>query len=122
METHITCINCPSGCDLTVTLDAENRIVQVEGNQCKRGVTYAQTEIANPTRTVTTTVRLQNAAIAQAPVKTSVPIPKEKIMDCMRALKFTEITAPVTAGDVVLRGVCGTQANIVVTRSIPAKQ
>lgn len=121
METHITCINCPSGCDLTVTLDDRNSIVKVEGNQCKRGVTYAHTEITHPTRTVTSTVRLHNAAIAQAPVKTSIPIPKGKIMDCMRALKPVEITAPVTAGDVVLQNVCGTQANIVVTRSIPTK-
>ena len=118
MISNLTCINCPSGCYLTVTLDDARQIVKVEGNLCNRGLNYAQTEIQNPTRTVTSTVRLKQAAIAQIPVKTSVPIPKNKIMDCMRALKPVEVTAPVMAGDVIVLNVCGTQANIIATRSV----
>lgn len=121
METHLTCINCPSGCALTVTVDEHNNILNIEGNQCKRGIAYAQAEIVNPTRTVTSTVRLRGAAVAQAPVKTSAPIPKGRIMDCMRALKNVEISAPVTLGDIIVPHVCGTDADIVATRSIPAR-
>jgi CxxC motif-containing protein len=36
----------------------------------------------------------------------------------MRALKPVEVTAPVTAGDVIVLNVCGTQANIIATRSM----
>lgn len=118
MKQNLTCINCPSGCQLTVTLDDDKNIVSIEGNQCKLGETYARAEITNPTRTVTTTVRLLNAAIAQLPVKTSKPIPKDKIMECMRALKPVEISAPVTVGDVIVPHICGTDADIVATRSL----
>lgn len=122
MITNLTCINCPSGCYLAVTLDDSKQITQIEGNLCNRGLSYAQTEIQNPTRTVTSTVRLKHAGIAQVPVKTSAPIPKDKIMDCMRALKPVEITAPVTAGDVIMRNVCGTHADIIATRSVDRKE
>jgi CxxC motif-containing protein len=122
LKTNLTCINCPSGCALTVTLDEQRNIIKIEGNQCKLGEKYAQTEITNPTRTVTSTVRLANAAIAQLPVKTSKPIPKGKIMDCMRALKPVEVTAPVSVGDVIVPHVCGTDADIVATRSVQTKE
>ncbi|MBE0600580.1 MAG: DUF1667 domain-containing protein [Firmicutes bacterium] len=118
MKQNLTCINCPSGCQLTVTLDDQKHILRIEGNQCKLGETYAFTEITNPTRTVTSTVRLTGGPFAQLPVKTSKPIPKDRIMDCMRALKPIEITAPVTVGDVIVPHVCGTDADIVATRSV----
>ena len=36
METReLTCINCPLGCQLTVTIDGAN--VNVTGNTCPRG-------------------------------------------------------------------------------------
>ena len=122
MNRNLTCINCPSGCALTVTLDGDGNIQKIEGNQCKLGIAYAQAEIMNPTRTVTSTVRLQNAAVAQLPVKTSAPIPKAKIMDCMRALKAVEVSAPVSVGDIIVPRVCGTDADIVATRNVQAIQ
>ena len=37
-ERNLTCIGCPLGCALKVTIDAEN--VTVTGNTCKRGADY----------------------------------------------------------------------------------
>jgi CxxC motif-containing protein len=122
MDRHLTCINCPSGCALTVTLDGDRNIRKIEGNRCKLGIAYARAEIMNPTRTVTSTVRLQNAAIAQLSVKTSVPVSKAKIMDCMRELKDVEVSAPVSVGDIIVPRVCGTDADIVATRNVQAIQ
>jgi len=117
----LTCINCPLGCQITVSADALGR-QKIEGYGCKRGLEYAKVELTNPTRMVTSTVRLQNADIRQLPVKTSAPVPKAKIMDCMCALKAVEVSAPVRAGDIIVRNVCGTGSDIVATRCVAASE
>ena len=67
-EKQLTCIVCPRGCQMTVTLE-DGKPVHIEGNQCPRGVDYATSEFLHPMRTLTTTVRLQNGALL--PVKTT---------------------------------------------------
>lgn len=114
----LTCINCPIGCQLKVYAD-EHGNQRVEGNLCQRGVAYAQAELTHPIRTVTSTVRLRGAAISQLPVKTSAPVPKGEIRACMLALKAVQVGAPVAAGDVIVRNICGTGCDIVATRSVP---
>jgi len=116
----LTCINCPLGCQITVTTDAQGEN-HFDGYGCKRGLTYAQAELTHPTRTITSTVRLLGAPVGQLPVKTDAPIPKGKIRECMCSLKPVEINAPVCTGDIIVRDVCGTGVNIVATRSIPEK-
>ena len=51
-ERMLTCIGCPMGCQLTVTMEG-NEILSVEGNTCPRGDIYARKEVTNPTRIVT---------------------------------------------------------------------
>ena len=53
---ELTCIGCPMGCPLTVTMEA-GEVISVIGNTCKRGDIYARKEVTNPTRIVTSTVR-----------------------------------------------------------------
>ena len=53
-ERNLTCIGCPLGCALKVTIDGEN--VTVTGNTCKRGADYGAKEVTHPTRIVTSTV------------------------------------------------------------------
>ena len=56
-ERKLTCIGCPMGCPLTVVMNGEE-VVSVTGNTCKRGDVYARKEVTNPTRIVTSTVRV----------------------------------------------------------------
>ena len=58
---ELTCIGCPLGCSITVTLE-NGEIKDVTGYTCKRGHDYARKEVTNPTRIVTSTVRLTSAA------------------------------------------------------------
>lgn len=59
METReLTCIGCPLGCALTVTMNGKE-VVEVKGNTCKKGDIYARKEVTNPTRIVTTTGQSQ---------------------------------------------------------------
>ena len=49
METReLTCIGCPLGCALTVTMNGKE-VVEVKGNTCKKGDIYARKEVTNPT-------------------------------------------------------------------------
>jgi butyrate kinase len=53
----------------------------VIGNSCERGFAYGLAEVNHPTRTLTTTVRIDGAMHCRLPVKTSKPIPKEEMMN-----------------------------------------
>ncbi len=113
----LTCINCPVGCSLKVELDGEN-VICVSGNTCRRGEIYARKEVTNPTRIVTSTVKVVNGTSGTVSVKTKEDIPKEKIFVCVQALRGIEVQAPVHIGDVILENVAGTGVDIVATRNV----
>ena len=113
----LTCINCPVGCSLKVELDGEN-VICVSGNTCRRGEIYARKEVTNPTRIVTSTVKVVNGTSGTVSVKTKEDIPKGKIFECVKALKTVEVPAPVHIGDVLLEDVAGTGVDIVATRNV----
>ncbi len=101
MDTRtLTCINCPLGCAVTVTLE-DGEIRSVTGNTCKRGAVYARQEVAAPVRTVTTTLPVQGGVWPTVPVKTARPIPKDRILDCVRSLRSMTLAAPVRLGQTV---------------------
>lgn len=114
---NLICIGCPMGCPLVVTMD-HGEVVSVEGNACKRGTVYGKKEVTNPTRIVTSTVRVSGGSIPVVSVKTREDIPKKKIFDCIKALQEIEVAAPVNIGDVVLRDVAGTGVDVVATKNV----
>lgn len=108
----LTCIVCPLGCALTAETE-DGKAVRVTGNTCKRGEEYAREEIADPRRTLTTTMRTQDDG--RVPVKSSAPLPKGLLMDCMKMINTSEATLPVNAGDVLIRDILSTGIDIVAT-------
>ena len=52
----LTCIGCPLGCQITVTME-NGEVTDVKGNTCPRGDKYAREEVTNPTRVVTSIVK-----------------------------------------------------------------
>ena len=57
-ERKLTCIGCPMGCQLQVIIK-DGIVEKVTGNTCKRGADYGKKEVTDPTRIVTSTVRVQ---------------------------------------------------------------
>ena len=112
---NLTCIVCPRGCTLTVTLDSalENPVVSVEGQGCKRGVDYATAECTHPTRVLTTTAPTVDGGVI--PCKTDRAIPRELLFEAMKAVNSLSAPAVVRIGDVLLPDLLGTGANIVAT-------
>ena len=97
-----------------MTVDEET--MEVKGNSCKRGREYAEAEIKNPVRTLTTTVKVTNRESTVVSVKTKTPVAKGKIFDVIAEIKKLSVTAPVKIGDVLLRDIAGT--DIVITKNI----
>ena len=111
-ERILTCIVCPRGCRLSVTLE-DGKPVSVTGNSCKRGLDYAINECTHPMRTLTSTVRVEGGGVIS--VKTAAPIPKEKMFAAMKELN--RVTAPksTVAGDALIKGIAGTDVDLVAT-------
>lgn len=121
METRdLTCIGCPLGCSLKVTME-NGEVTEVTGNTCKRGDIYARKEVTNPTRIVTSSVRVNNGKLNMVSCKTKEDIPKGKIFDVCKALEAVDVDAPVAIGDIVLADVCGTGVDVVATKNIAIK-
>ena len=114
------CIGCPLGCVLTVEMNGKE-VVNVTGNTCPRGKVYAEKEMTNPTRIVTTSVRVSGGDKTVVSCKTKSDIPKWMMADVIRELKEIVIQAPVNIGDILLENVAGTGVAIVATSNVNYK-
>ena len=119
-KVNLICIGCPLGCPLTVEMDGKD-ILSVSGNTCKNGEKYARKELTDPTRIVTSTVRVTGGTLGMVSVKTSTDIPKGKIFDCIRELQAVDVAAPVTIGQSIIQDVAGTGVSIVATKNVPCR-
>ena len=116
MEKKLICIVCPMGCRLTAKGTVDN--LEVSGNVCKKGITYAHDEITNPVRMICTTVKIKGGIHKVIPVKTDKPIPENYKMEVVKAVNSIELTSPVKMGDVIFSDLLGTGVNIVAGRNM----
>jgi len=114
MHKDMVCVACPLGCSLTVEIE-DDKIIAVSGNTCKRGDAYARSEVTNPTRSLTSTVKVCNGKCPVIPVKSARPLPKKLLIDCARELSKIEVRAPIKIGDVILHNILGTGVDIIAT-------
>lgn len=110
---ELTCIICPRGCHLVVDDD-----FNVTGNSCPRGEKYAKQELTNPTRTLTSTVKINAKNAVRVPVKSKEPLPKGLILQAMEEINKASVLAPIHIGDVVIPNILGTGIDIVATKDI----
>lgn len=116
---EMICIICPISCHLSVAKkeDMSNEYI-VTGNQCPKGESYGIKELTNPTRVLTTTVRIKNAVFNRLPVRTAQDIPRNKILECMKVLNDIEVEGPVQIGTVIVENILGTGIDVVASRSM----
>ncbi len=116
---NLICIGCPLGCPLTVEMDG-GEVVSVTGNTCPRGDAYARKEVTNPTRIVTSSVRVSGSqkGYTCVSVKTASDIPKGAIFEVIRDLKEVVVSCPVHIGDVVKANAAGTGVDVVATKNV----
>jgi len=117
--TKMICITCPVGCSLEVTREGMT-IIKVDGNQCKRGLDYAESELVDPRRMVPTTVKVRGGVHPLVPVCTAAPIPKPLIFKLLAELRKVELQAPIHVGQVVLGNALGTGVDVLASRNLVA--
>ena len=98
----LTCIECPIGCSMQVTVE-NGKVLSIEGNTCPRGKMYAEAEMIAPKRVITSTVRTEKGTLV--PVKTDNPVPKQEIFEIVEKLKTVVCPLPVKIGDVLVENI-----------------
>ncbi len=117
MKKEMLCIICPLGCNMYVQYTLKD-IKNVEGNRCNLGLEYAEKEIFNPERTLTTTVRVKHGHLPLVSVKSAKPLPKERLFEVMNLLAKVEVEAPIRIGDKIVANLFDTGVDIVATKKI----
>jgi CxxC motif-containing protein len=120
MNKEMICIGCPMGCYLRVDY-VGTTIRDVSENRCKVGLKYAEKEISNPERTLTTSVKVKHGHLPLVSVRTNKPIPKSRILDAMNLLAKVEVEAPIKIGELIIQNIFNTGVNIVATKNISTK-
>lgn len=115
MTRHITCIECPKGCNLSVEVE-HGRVLGISGNKCPEGEQYAILEIENPVRILTSTVKTEGLELKMAPVRTDRPIPKANLLKAMEEINKIKLTKPVCAGESIMENFAGLNVSLIVTR------
>ncbi len=113
----MTCIGCPKSCKMIVELE-KGYVIKVSGNKCAIGEKYAKQEVEMPMRTLTTTVRASGLEMKMVPVRTSKPIPKNKISDVMRDIGKLVLKDPVRINDIIVKNISGTETDLTCTRTV----
>ncbi len=118
----LTCIICPMGCSMEVEVETnasgQKKVLSVKDNGCKRGEQYAAKELQNPTRTLTTTMKVEGGELPLVPVKTAGEVPKASLLQCMEVVRRASCKVPVKRGDVLIYDLLGTGVNVVACADI----
>ena len=117
MNKIITCIECPLGCELSLEID-NSKIIKVSGNKCPEGFEYAQKEMKNPERILTSTVLAEGLSSKMVSVRTDGPIPKGTMLDAMNEIKQIVIRKPIKTGDIITENFINTGVNLIATRTL----
>lgn len=112
----LTCIRCPLGCMLQVVFEGA-AIASVFGNQCARGIRYAEEEAVSPSRVVTGFVCVPEV-MEPLSVKTDGSVPKDMVFEVARAIQDLEVHLPIRIGDTICSNVCDLGIAVVATKDL----
>ena len=94
------------------------KIISLEGHNCKRGIKFAEAEITNPLRLLTTTISIDSKMSQRLPARSNIPAPKDKILSMVKAVKQIRIKAPIKMGEIIISDVLGTGVDIISSATV----
>ncbi len=112
----LVCIVCPNSCELEIT-QTENGL-EVSGNKCKRGVSFARDEMTAPKRTISSVVKTAFPEFPVLPVRVSAEIPKDKIFDVMNEINHVTVRKKIRRGEAVIKDVLGLGVDVIATSDV----
>jgi CxxC motif-containing protein len=114
----ICCTTCPSECQIRVCQN-DHEIIKIEGNKCKRGIKFAEKEMIDPVRTLTSTVIYKRGVMEiPVPVKTSGPIALRNMKAAMQQIKASRLDQPCKLGDVIITDICGSGVDLLACKTV----
>lgn len=113
----LTCVLCPVGCELEVRKDP-GRELQVQGNQCDKGIPFAVEEVLRPKRNLATSVPLKGTEAKMVSVRLSGPVARDMIFPILAEISKLRPEAPVRRGQVLIADVLGTGVDVIATRTV----
>jgi CxxC motif-containing protein len=114
---RLTCVLCPVGCELEVRKTAAGEI-DIQGNQCDKGIPFAAEEVLRPMRNLATSVPARGTTARMVSVRLSAAVPREKLFPILAEIARLRPEAPVRRGQVLLADVLGTGVDVVATRTV----
>lgn len=117
MKKTITCIICPNGCCMEAEYSEENKLL-LSGFCCERGREYGQNEFFTPNRIFTSSINISGANRRMLPIRSDRPVPKEKLMDCMKEIRKISLQAPIMEQQVIIKDILHTGADIIASMTL----
>lgn len=117
MHRTFTCTRCPKSCEIEIEA-AGLQIISVKGHDCDKGEEYAEQEITNPQRLISSLVKIKGGKMPLASVRLDKPIPKQRIFDVMKEIRTISLDAPVYIGQIAIKNVLGLNSNLIVTCNV----
>jgi CxxC motif-containing protein len=114
---EITCIVCPIGCKIVVKTDGKHFEV-CNGNKCAKGIEYARAEALDPKRMLTSSILVKNGKWPLVSVRSSKPVPKNKLFEILKQIKKANVDAPIKPGQTIIKNVSNTNIDIIATKSV----
>lgn len=114
---ELTCIACPSGCQLTYEITDDNEYL-ITGNDCTKGPIYLRQEVTEPKRMVASTVKIKSEITEVIPVYTDVALKKEYVHLLIEKLNEVEIKAPIKYQDIIIENIFQTGVNICASKTV----
>jgi CxxC motif-containing protein len=111
--THMTCVLCPKSCIIAVRPEAKG--FKISGHKCDRGKEYAEKELINSERTLTTTVKTCFKDFPRLPVKTDKPVPLSKMFTYMKKINSIEVKKRLKPGEAVVNKLPGSDVSLIAT-------
>ena len=115
------CIICPNSCEIDVEYSGKT-LTKISGQTCKRGDEYVRKELIAPERGITTSVPVRKGSIPLVSVRSSKTVSKELLPNLIAEISKARADAPVKMGDILIKNVLGTGADIIATKNVPRKQ
>jgi CxxC motif-containing protein len=116
MSERLTCVLCPIGCQIDVVRRGAD--LDVQGNECPKGVDFAVCEILHPVRNLATSVPLKGTAARMLSVRLTAPVPRDMIFLILAEIAALRPAAPVRRGQVLIANVLDSGVDVIATRTI----
>ena len=116
MAEKLICLLCPMSCELLVSGTAED--FTVSGNACSRGRDFAEEEVFSPLRNIATSIPIDGRIFRMLSVRLSERIPRAKIPKVLSLIAKIRVSATVSRGEILYKGIADTKADLIATRTV----